>query len=249
MVSPARAKELQEDQLVRDQQVLDSLQDWRDNLEAQRLAHLLADLISLGVGGIGVGVVTESYVTNAINTAISNLVSTAPSTLNTLVELAASINNDANFATTILNALANKLAIDYVMSLTTLQKNNVFASLGLTSMATASTNDFLSVANSRYVFVINSGSTYIVPASVITENGRTIVELNNSSLTSITVNAATATGKSVGDSVNISIIGTYAAQVLVEGSGVSLQGDLTFSYQHQTKTLVYKGSNVWKVVG
>lgn len=32
-------------------------------------------------------------------------------------------------------------------------------------------------------------------------------------------------------------------------AGVTLQGDLTFSYQHQTKTLIYKGTNVWKVVG
>lgn len=48
--------------------------------------------------------------------------------------------------------------------------------------------------------------------------------------------------------MNISITGTYAAQVLV-ADGVTLQGDLTFSYQHQTKTLIYKGTNVWKVVG
>ena len=77
---------------------------------------------------------------------------------------------------------------------------------------------------------------------------RIIIELSNNSLTSITINAATATGKVTGDSVNISITGTYAAQVLV-ADGVTLQGDLTFSYQHQTKHLFYKGSNTWKVVG
>lgn len=108
--------------------------------------------------------------------------------------------------------------------------------------------DYATVANQRYVFVSDSGTTYTVPAGAVTENGRTIIELSNSSLTSITVNAATGTGKSVGDSVNISITGTYAAQVLV-ASGVTLQGDLTFSYQHQTKTLIYKGSNTWKIVG
>ena len=112
-------------------------------------------------------------------------------------------------------------------------------------------NGYLSIANSRYQFLNDSTTTlttYTVPASAVTENGRTIIELSNNSLTSITVNAATGTGKSVGDSVNISITGTYAAQVLV-ASGVTLQGDLTFSYQYETKTLVYKGSNVWKVVG
>lgn len=107
---------------------------------------------------------------------------------------------------------------------------------------------YATVANQRYQFVADTGSTYTIPASAVTENGRTIIELSNNSLTSITINTATGTGKVAGDSVNISITGTYAAQVLV-ASGVTLQGDLTFSYQHQTKTLVYKGSNTWKVVG
>ncbi len=110
-------------------------------------------------------------------------------------------------------------------------------------------NDYATVANQRYQFESDAGSTYIVPASAVTENGRTIIELSNNSLTSITINTATGTGKVAGDSVNISITGTYAAQVLAAGAGVTLQGDLTFSYQYDTKTLVYKGSNVWKVVG
>lgn len=100
----------------------------------------------------------------------------------------------------------------------------------------------------RYQFVSDAGTTYTVPASAVTANGNTIIELSNNSLTNITVNAATGTGKTAGDSVNISITGTYTAQTLV-ADGVTLQGDLTFSYQYQTKTLVYKGSNVWKVVG
>lgn len=104
------------------------------------------------------------------------------------------------------------------------------------------------LSNQRYTFLSDTNTTYTVPASAVTENGRIIIELSNNSLTSITINAATATGKVTGDSVNISITGTYAAQVLV-ADGVTLQGDLTFSYQHQTKTLVYKGSNTWKVVG
>lgn len=104
------------------------------------------------------------------------------------------------------------------------------------------------ISNQRYQFVSDASTTYTVPASAVTENGRTIIELSNNSLTSITINAATGTGKTLGDSVNISITGTYTAQTLA-ADGVTLQGDLTFSYQYQTKTLVYKGSDVWKVVG
>lgn len=103
-------------------------------------------------------------------------------------------------------------------------------------------------SNQRYQFVSDSNTTYAVPASAVTENGRTIIELSNNSLTSITIDANTGTGKTTGDSVNISITGTYAAQTLA-ADGVTLQGDLAFSYQHQTKTLIYKGSNTWKVVG
>ena len=112
-------------------------------------------------------------------------------------------------------------------------------------------NGYATVANQRYQFLNDSTTTlttYTVPASAVTENGRVIVELSNNSLTSITINAATGTGKVAGDSVHISITGTYAAQVL-DASGVTLQGDLTFSYQYQTKTLVYKGTNTWKIVG
>ena len=119
----------------------------------------------------------------------------------------------------------------------------------LTTATAAST--YQSIANSRYQFLNDSTTTlttYTVPASAVTENGRTIIELSNNSLTSITVNAATGTGKVAGDSVHISITGTYAAQVL-DASGVTLQGDLTFSYQYETKTLVYKGTNTWKIVG
>lgn len=48
---------------------------------------------------------TESYV----NTAVANLVDSSPTTLDTLNELAAALGDDANFATTITNALSNKV--------------------------------------------------------------------------------------------------------------------------------------------
>jgi len=52
-------------------------------------------------------IATQTYV----NTAISNLVDSAPGLLDTLNEIAAAIGDDANFATTITNALATKLNI------------------------------------------------------------------------------------------------------------------------------------------
>jgi hypothetical protein len=121
----------------------------------------------------------------------------------------------------------------------------------LTSADWNTFNSKLGLADVRFTFVSDSGTTYIVPASSVTAAGKTIIELSNNSLTNITVATTTATGKSVGDSVNISITGTYNAQVLVAGAGVVLEGDLVFYYQYQTKTLILKNAstNTWKVVG
>ena len=118
---------------------------------------------------------------------------------------------------------------------------------GLLSAATAATT-YLSIANSRYQFVTDSNTTYTVLASAVTANGNTIIELSNNSLTSITINAATATGKTAGDSVTIHITGTYAAQTLV-ASGITLNGTLAFSAYAKIKTLIYRGSNTWTVLG
>jgi len=116
----------------------------------------------------------------------------------------------------------------------------------LTTATAAST--YQSIANSRYQFVSDAGTTYTVLASAVTANGNTIIELSNNSLTNITVNAATATGKTAGDSVTIHITGTYADQLLF-ASGVTLNGTLTFSENAKIKTLIYRGSNTWTVLG
>ena len=52
-------------------------------------------------------VATTAYVT----TAIANLADSAPSTLNTLNELAAALGDDANFSTTVTNSIATKLPL------------------------------------------------------------------------------------------------------------------------------------------
>jgi hypothetical protein len=73
----------------------------------------IADLINYisvdGSGNVvlstGQLVATQNYVT----TAVSNLVASAPSTLDTLNELAAALGNDANFATTVATSIGTKL--------------------------------------------------------------------------------------------------------------------------------------------
>jgi len=55
---------------------------------------------------------TNSYATEGfVTTAVSNLVDAAPSTLDTLNELAAALGDDPNFATTVTNSIATKLPL------------------------------------------------------------------------------------------------------------------------------------------
>lgn len=63
------------------------------------------DYVDTAVAGVDLtGYATETYV----GTQISNLVDSAPSTLDTLNELASALADDPSFATTITNELANK---------------------------------------------------------------------------------------------------------------------------------------------
>ena len=52
--------------------------------------------------------VTQSDIDTAVNTAVANIVDTAPDSLNTLNELAAALGDDANFASTMTTSLASK---------------------------------------------------------------------------------------------------------------------------------------------
>lgn len=85
------------------------------------------------------GYATETFV----NTAISNLVDAAPTTLNTLNELAAALGDDANYATTISTALGNKLDSSTASSTYLTQSN----------------------ASSTYLTQSNASSTYAPIAS------------------------------------------------------------------------------------
>ena len=50
----------------------------------------------------------SAIVTQATTAAVAEISDSAPETLNTLNELAAALNDDANFATTVTNAIAQK---------------------------------------------------------------------------------------------------------------------------------------------
>ena len=82
-------------------------------------AIALSKLASTGAIGSAVTSTTQSASDNStklattayVDTAVSNLVDSSPAALNTLNELAAAINDDANFSTTVTNSIATKLPL------------------------------------------------------------------------------------------------------------------------------------------
>jgi hypothetical protein len=71
-----------------------------------------------------------SFLLKDVDAAVSDLVDSAPDTLNTLNELAAALGDDANFATTTSTALGNRVRFDASQSLSSAQKTQARSNIG-----------------------------------------------------------------------------------------------------------------------
>lgn len=113
---------------------------------------------------------------------------------------------------------------------------------GMSNYATTSslTDDLL--ANLTPTINTQTGTSYIVGTVTEDNDGKTYLRMNNASAN--TVEITTAQTKPI----SIRQAGA-GATTLVEGAGVTLNGTLAFSAQHQTKTVVPLGGGVYDVVG
>jgi hypothetical protein len=90
---------------------------------------------------------TFSYV----DSAVSNLINSAPAALNTLYELANAIANDGSFSSTVSSALGNRLRFDLAnQNLNNSQKANAITNLGLATVA--STGSYTDLTNKPVAF-------------------------------------------------------------------------------------------------
>lgn len=159
-------------------------------LEAQGdYAALVAALetaagLPLAVDQGGTGATTQSAartalgVDAAIASAIAAMVDSAPSTLDTLNELAAALGDDPNFATTMATALADKLPRKTAISTKTASYTAALADAEtLVRMNVAGANNFTLPANADVAFAIGTridvqqigaGQTTFVAASGVT---------------------------------------------------------------------------------
>ena len=102
---------------------------------------------------------TKIATTAYTDTAISNLVDSSPSTLNTLNELAAALGDDANFSTTVTNSIATKLPLAGGTLTGDLTISNTYPRIYLTD-----TNN-----NSDFTIINNDGNFLIYDATNTTD--------------------------------------------------------------------------------
>ena len=104
--------------------------------------------ITINDSGSSTSVVwSASKVSSAIAQAKSDLVNGAGTALDTLVELATALGDDANFATTVTTGLSYRLRFDAAQTLTAGQKTQACANLGIGEPDT----DFVTTFNSGLV--------------------------------------------------------------------------------------------------
>ena len=155
------------------------------------------------------GYATESYVTSAI----SNVIDSAPSALDTLNELAAALNDDANFSSTVTALInANETHIDNAVTLTGVAKDGT--SLGTFSGATISDNVTIKSALQSLETAVEASGSATSLAAVVTDASdlQTLTGIadGNSDL-------GTFTGSTIADSATIKAA-LQALETAVEAS-------------------------------
>lgn len=127
-----------------------SVLDAGGHLTATDVEAALAEIWTIADGAAGGGVTINDTATNTTQTwssqkstdyvaaQIAAVINSAPAALDTLDELAAALGDDANFASTVTTALANRLRFDAPQTLTSPQKAQGQANLGVVT----STVDF-----------------------------------------------------------------------------------------------------------
>jgi hypothetical protein len=158
---------------------------------------------------------TKTYADNAV----SSLVDSAPSTLNTLNELAAALGDDANFASTVTTSLGNKL--DISSASTTYQTKNIDiipAKTGAYTVASGDQNGLIQL-NGTFTVRIPTDATFNFDIG-------TQISLLNIGTGVITI-AATTPGTTT----------------------VNATPGLKLRAQWSSATLIKRAANTWVVVG
>lgn len=162
---------------------------------------------------------TDAASKGYVDTAVANVIDSAPGALDTLNELAAAINDDANFATTITNALAGKLAL----AGGTMTGDITLGANKITSTATPATDDTLT--RKGYVDTILGSATDAATsaaAAAVSEtnaaNSASAASTSASNASTSATNAATSETNASTSATNASTSATAAASSATSAS-------------------------------
>ena len=182
--------------------------------------------------------VTSSYVTSYVAGEISNLVASAPSTLDTLNELAAALGNDSNFSTSILSIVGNKAntsLVGVVFDQANSASTQASTASGQATAAFAQANVAFAQANVAF----NSANVrFLSKANVADLTTANVAEVTNLYFTNVRAQAAVA-------NTNIIFANLTTTGNLTVGSGVG--GNIT-GVNNLYTTNLYSNvviANVW----
>jgi hypothetical protein len=185
---------------------------------------------------VGTYLSTNSYATQTyVNTAVSNLVDSAPAALDTLNELAAALGDDANFSATVTTALGNKFNTSDFNStfdtrLGTKSTTNLAEGTNLyytdervddrvSSLLVAGTNVSLSYNDTANTLTVSASDT----ATNVSGGTANVTTLTTSS--TVTHNGGTANGVAY---LNGSKVLTTGSALTFDGTNLSSTGGATF---------------------
>jgi len=203
------------------------------------------------IGGGEHTVATQSYV----DTAVSNLVDTAPSTLNTLNELAAAINDDASYASTITTALGLKAPLASPTFTGTVDFSSATVT-GIDALPSQTSNSgkYLTTDGTSASWVtLQTGYVPIPTTSVssnisLASNNRYFVD--TSAARTLTLPAS----PTAGDEIQIfDIIGSAETNnIIIDSNGAKVNGtvqNLEVDIAYDAVSIIYTGSGYgWKVI-
>lgn len=211
----------------------------------------LASLINyISVDGSGNVILSSGQIIatqNYVATAVSNLVASAPSTLDTLNELATALGNDANFATTVTNSIATKLP---------LSGGTLTGALSGTTITTSGSatfgSDVFTYANGGIFF--NGGGSYTsgifqqsggslalqtngTPRVKIDSNGSVGFVFRNVSNEVMDLLVSTETANPSKSKISLMWYGNETASIKFKRGGDATGGSLEFWTQAETQAL------------
>jgi hypothetical protein len=191
------------------------------------------------------GYATETYV----ETAISNLVDSAPGTLNTLNELAAAINDDASYAATITTSLGLKAPLaDPTFTGTVSGITKTMVGLGnldntsdLDKPISTATQSALDNKSDKIIVISSKSESYVIQD---TDLGK-LIEMSSGGTVTITDSSSFPIGFSV------DIVQTGSSQVTIAGTSFTPNATpgLKLRAQWSSATLIKRALNSWVVLG